>query len=442
MPIEKMSADTVFKRLLANKNRVYPSKARGAERLSPYAQPHFAGDSSLDKDAAIFASGSCFARNVEKSLKFIGANVISSPTNIPTPKAVTQVSQLFNKYTVHSILNELRWALGDEKPDFEKLLVEDKKTGLYYDLQVSASAQLSGPLDEMLAFRSGFNASFARASEADLVIITLGLVECWYDTENEVYLNTAPPKPLTLQYPGRFEFHLLDYNDVYAALEEIHSLLSSRSTPAPKMLFTVSPVGLRSTFRSDDVLVANCYSKSVQRAAVEAFVANHEATYFPSYEYVTLTDCKFAWGNRDFRHVRQETVDRIMADVLLAYFGPSPEQELLYLRGHATARFDNREYEKVIDMIEASQPSFDDNAEIMWLYARSLRSAGRQQDALDVFQKVMGMDAGISAAAGRTAINLARLIKSDDLVPQLIEQHVAKFPTEQEWAETLKSNAK
>ena len=231
------------------------------------------------------------------------------------------------------------------------------KNGVYYDLQVASSAEITGTKEEMTAFRTAYNNSFKAAGIADVVIITLGLVECWYDSELEVYLNMAPPKPLTQLYPGRFEFHLLDYNDIYAALVEIEGLLRHNNPTPPKMLFTVSPVGLAATFRTSDVLVANSYSKSVQRAAVEAFVMNHDVSHFPSYEYVVLTDRKFAWGNKDFRHVRQETVDRIMADVLLAYVGPSHEQELLHIRGHSTAYFDNQEHVKVIDLIE---PRLDD----------------------------------------------------------------------------------
>ena len=246
MPLEKVTAEAVYERLRDNKARIYPSEKRGAERLMPFAAPTIEAGFQFDKDAAIFATGSCFARNVEKSLHFIGANVVSSPVDIPAPPKATQIFQLYNKYTVHSILNELKWALTSEDVDHSALLVADKD-GKYYDLQVASSAEITGTKEEMTAFRAAYNNSFKAAGTADVVIITLGLVECWYDTELDVYLNMAPPKPLTQLYPGRFEFHLLDYNDIYNALVEIDRLLRHNNPTPPKMLFTVSPVGLAAT---------------------------------------------------------------------------------------------------------------------------------------------------------------------------------------------------
>lgn len=436
MPLEKTSAEEVFQRLGGNKNRIYPSEKRGAERIFPYAQPAVRAGFQFTRESKIFATGSCFARNVEKSLHFIKADVVSSPTDIPAPPKATQVFQLYNKYTVHSILNEFRWALSGEAVDHAAGLVADSQ-GRYYDLQVASSPDITGTLEEMTAFRAAFNASFARAATADVVIITLGLVECWYDTETGVYLNMAPSKPLTQQYPGRFEFHLLDYNDIYAALVEIEGLLRKDNPNPPELLVTVSPVGLASTFREDDVLITNCYSKSVQRAAVEAFVMNHDAHYFPSYEYVTLTDRKFAWGNKDFRHVRQETVDRIMADVLLSYVGPSDEQELLATRGHAQARFDHGEFQTVIDLIEPTLDKFGDEGDILWLYALSLRQVKRQEDCVAVCDKLMRMGVGPSRSAGRTAINTTRMMGDTEACARFKALYAELFPEDAAFLEKV-----
>ena len=275
MPLEKADAADVYARMGKNKNRSYPSGNRGAERLQPYAQPAVTAGFAFSADSTIFATGSCFARNVEKSLRFINANVVSSPAEALSGHDGPSASQLFNKYTVHSILNEFRWALGGKDVDHSASLVADKD-GNYYDLQVTAAKDVTGTKEEMTAFRTAYNNSFVAAGQAEVVIMTLGLIECWYDTETQLYLNAAPPKPLTVLYPGRFEFHLLDYNDVYNALTEIHGLLTDGKETPPKLLVTVSPVGLMATFREQDVLVANTYSKSVQRASFAGAEAKAE----------------------------------------------------------------------------------------------------------------------------------------------------------------------
>ena len=89
MPLEKVSAEDVYARLRDNIARIYPSEKRGAERLFPFAQPEMEARFQFTKESSIFATGSCFARNVEKSLHFIGANVVSSPTDIPAPPKAT-----------------------------------------------------------------------------------------------------------------------------------------------------------------------------------------------------------------------------------------------------------------------------------------------------------------------------------------------------------------
>ena len=256
----------------------------------------------------------------------------------------------------------------------------------------------------MVRFRQTYNQTFAAAGSADVVIVTLGLVECWFDRETGVYLNGAPSIQLSKAHPGRFEFHLLDYNDILDALREVYQLLSAARGTPPKFLVTVSPVGLVSTFRDHDVLVANCYSKSVQRAAVDAFVAEHDAHYFPSYEYVTLTDRRFAWTNKDFRHVRPETVDRIMADVLAAYVGPSAGQSLLDARGRATAHLDDGDAETAVEIIEAHLTAHGEQESLLWLYAQALRKLKRFEEAIKVCKRLIEIDSIYKRSAGRTGV--------------------------------------
>lgn len=433
MPIEKTSAEAVYARLAGNKERIYPRPTRGNERLHPYAQPAVRAGFQFDEDAKIFATGSCFARNIEKSLKFIGANVVSSDTTAFSQIPQTQAFQLFNKYTIHSILNEFRWALTDAGEHQSDTLVEiapDK----YLDLQISSSSGVSGSFDYMAEQRKIYNNSFATVAHADIIIITLGLVEAWFDCETGVYLNAAPPKPLTLKYPNRFEFHLLSYEDIIDALSELDTLLRlGREDNPPKMLFTVSPVGLATTFREQDVLVANCYSKSVQRAAVEAFVATHEASYFPSYEYVTLTDQKLAWGQKDYRHVRQETVDRIMADVLLAYVGPSQQQALLYTRGHAQALFDIADYEAAAELIENYQNEHGEATEMFWLYAQSLHRAKRPLEAALICAKIIAENTPGARSAARTAINIFHTQKMPEELDSCLDFYIKTYPEDTEF---------
>jgi tetratricopeptide (TPR) repeat protein len=99
----------------------------------------------------------------------------------------------------------------------------------------------------------------------------------------------------------------------------MRALVRRHGHPDARMLLTVSPVPFKATFTGEDALAANCYSKSVQRAACEAFARAHDdVDYFASYEAVTLSDRSLAF-EEDNIHVRRELVGQIMRDVIKAY---------------------------------------------------------------------------------------------------------------------------
>jgi len=146
------------------------------------------------------------------------------------------------------------------------------------------------------------------------VILTLGYVETWFDTKLGLYLNVAPPMQAIKAEPARFEFRVLSYHDILAGLDELHALLTKHRTKPLKMLVTVSPVPLLATFRDMDVLVANAYSKSVQRAALDEFLLDKAGVdYFPSYEIITHPAYRGRFFAPNLRSVLPEGVDHVMA---------------------------------------------------------------------------------------------------------------------------------
>ncbi len=429
MPIETVSAEEVMRTAGKNSHRSYPTRTKGIERISPYPSIAMNGRFTFDETARIFTTGSCFARNIEKALKFIGIDVVSSPDSLQFPVETPNTTQMFNKYTVHSILNEFTWALGDNPPDPADLIYE-VEDGKYLDMQINKDA--TGTKEEVATLRKGFNDTLKAAAEADVIIMTLGLVECWYDNTLGVYLNMAPPLRVLKRNPGRFEYHTLSYDDIYDALCKIYDLLQANCKSPPKMLCTVSPVPLQTTFRPQDVLVANAYSKSVQRAAVEAFCIAREVDYFPSYELVTLSDTRFAWIDNDFRHVRQETIDRIMAQVLKTYMGESAAQAMLETRGTAMALFQSARYAKVVSVIEAYEAKHGDVYDVLKLrLAQSYWKLGQLEKALEAYKVVVAQN-GEQASHGLIGVEkltatLARRKSHGNAVvdPAILQKQVA-----------------
>ncbi|HCX28186.1 MAG TPA: hypothetical protein DHU55_00180, partial [Blastocatellia bacterium] len=104
-----------------------------------------------------------------------------------------------------------------------------------------------------------------------------------------------------------------------ANLESVHRLVSQFGHPDVQFIVTVSPVPLMATFSTEDVVIANTYSKSLLRAAAQEWAAAHKNVhYFPSYEIVMNSDRATAW-EEDLRHAQGKVVDHIMRIFLDSY---------------------------------------------------------------------------------------------------------------------------
>jgi hypothetical protein len=71
-------------------------------------------------------------------------------------------------------------------------------------------------------------------------------------------------------------------------------------------------VPLMATFSTEDVVIANTYSKSLLRTAAQEWAAAHRNVhYFPSYEIVQNSEPAITW-EEDLRHVQGKVVQHIM----------------------------------------------------------------------------------------------------------------------------------
>ncbi len=326
MPLLVTPAAEAFKRVRQKDSRWPRTAEAQAERLIPLAQPRFWPSFHINKRELIFTVGSCFARNIEKQLIAEGYNVAAAQFESPLDGGLkADPDALLNRYVVLSIANELRWGFGHGTPFKTKALVHmgpDKHgQDSWYDPHMHPLVS-AAPLETVMARRTAVNRYMAMARRARVFIMTLGMAEAWFDTQSGHYLNGVPPTAARERHPGRFEFHLLDYNQILDGLEYIHLLLRTYGQPEVRMLVTVSPVAINTTFTGGDVLTANTYSKAVQRAAVEAFVRRHDdVDYFPSYESVVMSDRRRAW-REDQAHASDEIVRLNVLRMIEAYADP------------------------------------------------------------------------------------------------------------------------
>jgi hypothetical protein len=134
----------------------------------------------------------------------------------------------------------------------------------------------------------------------------------WRDKIANIFVNTTPIPEALRTHPDRYEVHVTNFIQNLANLEHIHSLLGQFGHPDVQVVVTVSPVPLMTTFSTEDVVLANTYSKSLLRTVAQEWAAAHKNVhYFPSYEIVQNSERAITW-EEDLRHVQGKVVNHIM----------------------------------------------------------------------------------------------------------------------------------
>ena len=275
--------------------------------LFPAIYPRF----SLAEARKIFTIGSCFARNIEEKLK--GYDVPTLNFKPPREEYLEGRSNaLLNEYNPGTMSQRILNAFGVTE------LVDDTivdTAGGVVDLLLPTGTPVSR--DRAFERRREISSLYAELASADAVIITLGLVQAWYDTVSGAYLNRLPPRDVIRAHGERYVLRVLDVAEVFPLLDEAIGAIARCGI---KVLLTVSPVPLQASLAGDDAVVANCYSKSVLRVCAQQLYLKYPLVdYFPSYE-IAMSGGLSSFGP-DQVHVRDAVVGQITDYMLRAYVG-------------------------------------------------------------------------------------------------------------------------
>ncbi len=310
---------SVRARMKSNTASAWPSREM-ENRLEPECWPHWSPKFRISRDHRIFTIGSCFARNIEKYLHEMGFEL---PIYRPELGFDSLIAQLeLNKYTPPGIAQELEWTwtiLNRDDvvrdTDIAPLLFE-LGDGRVIDMHL-ANFHISS-MEEALRKRMAVYQVMREAFFADVVIMTLGLIECWWDEQSSRFIQQCPSQAM-MRGNERFHFRRLGFKECFEFVSgTIDRLLEG--APDRKILLTTSPVPLMTTFTGDDVVVANAHGKSVLRAVAGELQAScPQLDYFPSYESVMLTRQSYVWTD-DLRHVSADFVGRVVLRMVKACF--------------------------------------------------------------------------------------------------------------------------
>jgi hypothetical protein len=276
-----MNYHQAFSQAIANKSaRDYPGASDPRSRngtIFPAHRPGFRFEFTPER--TVFPIGSCFARHIEMVLFERNVRFPTKSFSVPKTEWAHAPNGLLNEFNPGTISQRILFGL-DDKEFPENTIVPSGDS--YADLLLPWGG---GDVthERAVARRKEIYDVYRHLSTSDLVIITLGLVEAWFDEETGLFLNRPPPHSFADHHRRRFALRQLDVRDCVGLLEPAFDALSSRGI---KTILTVSPVPLQTTFTDMDCVVANEYSKAVLRACAQSLLNHPEVDYFPSYEIV------------------------------------------------------------------------------------------------------------------------------------------------------------
>lgn len=304
----------------------YDDQTKNAEDLSlainriwkDSANIKFTPKFKINKDDNFFTLGSCFARELETGLLNRGYSVLSRPSIIPSDlfevRNGVASQDFYNRYNLASMHQEiLNLTIGNDALNSDSLIYINNN-GLYDDCHYTP-ALTSATLEVVKKRRETITLTLAEAiKNSQIVVITLGLCEAWQDTDSDSYLNVISSPFMLKKYSNRLKLQNLNFIDCVKHIDGILNLLSDK-----KVILTVSPVPLTSTFNNQDVVIANHAAKSILRAVAQYATTQYDnVDYFPSYEMVSYSEPRFAWKS-DGRHVSRSMVDNIINLAITSY---------------------------------------------------------------------------------------------------------------------------
>jgi len=255
----------------------------------------------VNKNTKVVSIGSCFAENIARYLKAHKYNYLVTEKGSGYFSANWGI--VFNSASIRQIFE---YSFGMFNP---KVKWWEREKGKMQDPYRRDIIYPKGVHEQKR--QAHYKASRKAIENAEVIIITLGLVEVWRDKRDEATFWRVPP--MHLYSPDIYEFFVMTTNDVTLDLMKIKAIID-KFNPKCKLIVTVSPVPFQATYREDcDVVTANVYSKAVSSVAANKFVKNFSGNnvyYFPSFEFV-----RYGFGNpyiADGRHIKKPVINTMM----------------------------------------------------------------------------------------------------------------------------------
>lgn len=229
----------------------------------------------IDKNTPITSMGSCFADNIRIHLKNNNYNYLMLEPDCGGFTA--NWGRVYNTGSMRQIVNYSNNLIFTPIERWWK-----NKNGSIVD-PYRAVKEFENTASAQVDFEEHMQYSRQAIEKSEVIILTVGLTETWRSRQDGFYFFGRPINP----DPNLHEFHIMFYEEIISDLGYIYQTIKAIN-PGIKLIFTVSPVPLKATFRSDICATsASSFSKAVILSAVHTFCLMRSDThYFPSFEIV------------------------------------------------------------------------------------------------------------------------------------------------------------
>jgi tetratricopeptide (TPR) repeat protein len=395
---------------LARRRNKYSLWKKARDRLIDEVWPELNPSFRIQPGAKIFTIGSCFARNIEEYLHQLGFRIPTLDFKVPTEEYPARPNGILNKYTPAAIFQEIDWTRrifqrgGEITESDSALFLYECTDGSCIDTNLGGFIPVSK--DRFFERRRQVYETFKEVFSANHVVITLGLVEAWFDQEKGIYIQESPIRKDFAGSRGRFAFQALTYSHCNQFIQNTIDAIRHFNNET-KFLITTSPVPLSRTFTDKDVIIANTYSKSVLRTvAGDIAASNPYVDYFPSYESVMLTKSWHVWLP-DLMHVTDAFVGKIVARLTDKYCAGLKDANKLFVPSSIDSKDDP--LPTALELARQAVEGSPQAADLRKHYAHLLAGNGDLNEAEQEYLQVIRLTPGDAEAHYRLSGVLARL---------------------------------
>lgn len=284
---------------------------------------------ALTQDTALMTAGSCFAQHMHRALRAAQWNVLQEETleGLVPPKLAARYgygiysARYGNLYTARQFRQLIEEALDGS----QNHLVWERDGRFFDALRPSVEPDGLDSAQDVKRARGEHIAAVRRTLEqAECIMFTLGLTECWEDIATGLGLPTAPGTIAGDYDRTEVTFRNFTYPEVLEDLQRARDVLRAHGLSA-KILLTVSPVPLTATATGTHIGTASTYSKAVLRAVCGHLVqSDPDFDYFPSYEIITTPVVGGPFFAPNMRQPSATGIDAVIGLFAQAFMNDAP----------------------------------------------------------------------------------------------------------------------